>query len=95
MATLQEILVSRLAVLTGNLEPTEQGSAKNHNLSREILAKALAGQQTEPLAISEMISGLVAADLVTAQPRYDMNCFLKKERWEFGTRWNKICRNNT
>ncbi len=87
METLQEILVSRLAMLTENLEQTEQGSAMNHNLAREILVKALAGQRTEPLAIAEMISGLVAADIAAAQPRYDMNCFLKNERWGI---WNHM-----
>src|SRR2546421_615354 len=50
MATNQETLVAHLAALTGDLQPTEQGTAEDLDLARAMLARALARGQTEPLA---------------------------------------------
>ena len=69
----QEMLVSHLAVLTGDLQPTEQTTSEDLDLARTVLAKALAGKQAEPLARQELMERLAGTGPGSTQQHIPAN----------------------
>lgn len=63
MTTSQEIVLSRLAVLAGDLQPTEHSTPNDLEFARSILAQALAHDQVEPVARPAIMRRLAEAEL--------------------------------
>jgi hypothetical protein len=62
MTSSQEIVLSRLAVLAGDLQPTEHSTPSDLELARSILAQALTHDQMEPVARPAIMRQLAEAE---------------------------------